>query len=119
MNSNVNTASRAFLTASRATLLACAWVAATALADDGVRTETVKFQDLNTGTPAGVEALYGRIHSAARRVCSESDPLLQAAVSACMRKAVGSAIEKLNLPQLTAYYRVKTGDHAQPITASR
>jgi UrcA family protein len=37
-----------------------------------VRSETVKFQDLNVGTPAGVEALYGRIHSAAVRVCSPS-----------------------------------------------
>jgi UrcA family protein len=119
MNSNVNTASRAFLTVSRATLLACAWIAATALADDGARTETVRFQDLNTDTSAGVQALYGRIHSAAERVCSQSDPLLQAAVSACVRKAVGTAIENLSLPQLTAYYRMKSGDRTQPITANR
>lgn len=52
-------------------------MAATALADDGVRTETVKFQDLNTDTAAGVQALYGRIHSAAQRVCSQSEPLLR------------------------------------------
>jgi UrcA family protein len=119
MNSNVNTATRALLTVSRATLLACAWVAATALADEAVRTETVKFQDLNMDTPAGVQALYGRIHSAAARVCSQSDPLLQAGVSACVRKAVSTAIGKLSLPQLTAYYRLKSGDHTQPIIANR
>jgi UrcA family protein len=34
---------------------------------------TVKFADLNLQTPAGVEALYKRIHSAATQVCDSGD----------------------------------------------
>ena len=81
----------------------------------------MKFQDLNVDTPEGVQALYSRIHAAARRVCSESDPLLKAAVDICTRKAEGDAIAKLDLPQLTAYYhnQDQASAHAQPLVAAR
>ena len=102
-------------------LLTGVWGAASAFADDQVRSERVKFSDLNVDTPEGVQALYGRIHAAAKRVCSESDPVLKAAESACISKADGDAIAKLNLPQLTAYYKIKTkaSDHTQPLVAAR
>jgi UrcA family protein len=118
MNSNVQTANRIALAFPTAMLLACMWIASSAFAEE-FRTETVKFQDLNVDTPAGVQALYGRIHSAARRVCSESDPLLQVGSAACARKAEADAIASLKLPQLTAYYKMKIGDHTPPISASR
>jgi UrcA family protein len=119
MNASVKTTERMCRVLSSAMLLACAWVASSAFAEEPVRTETVKFQDLNVDTPAGVKALYDRIHSAAHRVCSQSDPLLWSAASACARKAESQAVAKVGLPQLTAYYRMKTGDRTQPLSATR
>jgi UrcA family protein len=119
MSSNIKT--RIPLALATAMLLTCGWGASSAFADDEVRSERVKFQDLNVDAPEGVQALYGRIHAAAKRVCAESDPVLQSAEIACARKAEGNAIEKLNLSQLTAYYKIKTktGDHTQPLVAAR
>ena len=61
---------RAFVAHSTAMLLAGVLVVSNAAAAEQFRAETVKYQDLNVATPAGVEALYRRIHFAARRVCS-------------------------------------------------
>ena len=97
--------------------LACVLVAFNAHANDE-RSETVKFSDLNLSSPAGVEALYGRIHAAARRVCDQPAGE-QAAVKGCMTKAENGAIGKVNLPLLTAFYQQKTGRQPQAITASR
>jgi UrcA family protein len=119
MSSNLQIINRPFVAYCTAILLASVLVVPNALADEQLRTETVKFQDLNVGTPAGVEAIYRRIHSAALRVCSQNDPVMQAAVLACARSAEAKAIEKVNQPSLTAYYRMKTGDHREPVTARR
>jgi UrcA family protein len=118
---NLNIKTRIPLALSTAMLLTCVWGGSSAFADEQLRSERVRFHDLNVSTPEGVEALYGRIHAAAKRVCSDSDPVMQPAVSACARKAEGNAIEKLNLSQLTAYYKIKTktGDHTQPLVAAR
>jgi UrcA family protein len=119
MNSTIKTPIPLVL--ATAMLLTCVWGAYSANADEQVRSERVKFQDLNVDTPQGVQALYGRIHTAAKRVCSQTDPVLQAAEGSCAKTAESNAIEKLNLPQLTAYYQVKTktGDHTQPLVAAR
>jgi UrcA family protein len=119
MSSNLQIINRPFVAYCTAILLASVLVVPNALADEQLRTETVKFQDLNVGTAAGVEAIYRRIHSAALRVCSQNDPVMQAAVLACARSAEAKAIEKVNQPSLTAYYRTKTGDHSETITARR
>jgi len=57
-------------------------------------------------TAAGVEALYGRIHAAARRVCEQpaGEP---AAVRGCMTKTESQAIGKVDAPLLTAIYQKK------------
>ncbi|MGA2779917.1 MAG: UrcA family protein [Steroidobacteraceae bacterium] len=119
MNSNVKTAIRIPGALSIAMLLSCVWALSTASADEQVRSEIVKFHDLNVDTPEGAQALYGRIHAAAKRVCSESDPILLQASTACMRKAEVNAIVKLSLPQLTAYYKIKNGDHTPLLLAAR
>jgi UrcA family protein len=118
MNSNVKTDNRTIRAYAIAMWLACALVASNAYADDQVRRETVKFADLNLGTPAGVEALYGRIHAAARRVC-EQPGVGPDATRACMTKAESEAIGTVNVPLLTAFYEKKTGSHPQTITANR
>jgi UrcA family protein len=104
-----------------AMLLTCLWGAPGAFADDEVRSERVKFHDLNVATPEGIQALYGRIHNAAKRVCLEPDPLRQRIELTCAAKAEREAIEKLNLAQLTAYYqwKTKTGNQTQPFVAAR
>ena len=119
MGSRIQTLNRAFLAYSTAALLACVLVASNARAEEQVRSETVKFKDLDVGTPAGVEALYRRIHSAARRVCTSSVayPETFGAV-ACAKDAEARAVAKVNLPSLTAYYRAKTGNRTETIAAN-
>ena len=120
MNSKLQTVNRAFIVHSTAILLACVLVASNALADEQVRSETVKFQDLNVGTPAGAEALYSRIHSAAVRVCSPSGEWLEeVGAAACAKDAEAKAIKKVDVPFLTAFYQMKTGTYRETITAKR
>ena len=119
MNSSVKTINKAFLAYSTAMLLSCVLVGSSAFAADQIRTETVKFQDLNVATPAGAEALYVRIHSAARRVCFEPGEWGQTREYACVKDAEAKAIQKVNLPMLTAYYERKTGRHTEALTATR
>lgn len=119
MNSNVKTDRWVPLVFSAAMLLACVLDVSNASADDQVRTEIVTFQDLNVDTADGVNTLYGRIHAAAERVCFQPNLRLQLLASACARKAEAQAVEKLNLPLLTTYYRVKTGSHTQTLSANR
>jgi UrcA family protein len=118
MSSNVKTPNRVGLAIATAMALA-GMVVSTAHANEQVRTETVKFDDLNVDTASGAQALYTRIHWAAQRVCSETDPIQQLAAKACVRKAEARAIEKLSLPQLTAFYQMKTGAQPQSLIANR
>src|SRR5215469_11754999 len=116
MNSSVKTAKPLPLAFSAAMLLACVWAVSTAFAGEQLRSETVKFADLNVNTVEGVQALYGRIHAAAWRVCAttRSDPFYQVPARGCAKRAEAKAVGTLNLPALTAFYRTKTGDHTQP-----
>ena len=119
MNSSVKTINKALLACPTAMLLACVLVVSSAFADDQVRSETVKFQDLNVGAPAGAEALYFRIHSAAKRVCSRPGDVWEMSLaSTCIKDAEARAIQNVNLPLLTAYYRTKKGDRSQTIAAN-
>ena len=102
MDSNLKTLRRSALAFSAATLLAGALAASSALADDVLRSETVRFADLDAGTLAGVQALYGRIHAAALRVCFGPNPR---GARVCASLSERRAIEQLNLPLLTAYYQ--------------
>jgi|SRR5579862_3871043 len=106
------------LVLSAAMLLASVWVVPGAFAEEPVRSETVKFSDLNVNTQAGVQILFSRIHAAARRVCEQADPVMRFGAGACARKAEARAIQTLSLPQLTAYYREKTGNQS-PLIAQR
>jgi len=120
MNSIMKTDNRTMLAYVTAMWLACVLVASNSYADDQVRSETVKFADLNVNTSAGAEALYGRIHAAARRVCDQpGNWMLAARTNACVTKAESQAIGKLSLPLLTAFYEQKTGKHPQTFTANR
>lgn len=114
MNAKIKTENHAALVCAIAMSLACALVASNAHADDQARSETVKFADLNLDTSAGAEALYGRIHAAARRVCDDMPD-----ISGCVTHAERGAIGKVNAPLLTAYYEKRTGTPPQALTAKR
>jgi UrcA family protein len=92
-----------------AMLVACVFALSSASAsesDGQVRMEDIKFQDLNLTTTAGVDALYQRIRAAAQRVCAVSDQAEHGASSAsakCTKDAEARAIDKINLPALTAF----------------
>jgi UrcA family protein len=118
MSSNVTTLSRVSVAFATAMLLAFA-VVSNAHADEQVRSETVKFGDLDVGSPSGAETLYKRIHAAAVRVCFDGDLVRLTAVHACTKEAEARAIEKGNLQQLTAFYQMKTGGQKQPLIATR
>ena len=53
MNSKIKTPNRIPLALSTAMLLTCVWAGPSAFADEQVRSETVKFHDLNVDTPEG------------------------------------------------------------------
>lgn len=69
-----------------------------------VPTKTVRFQDLNLNTDAGVQVLYKRIHGAANLVCGnyEVHDLVGArAHKACVDRAVAEAVAAVNNQMLT------------------
>jgi UrcA family protein len=73
---------------------------------------TVKFGDLDVSKPQGAAALYGRIHSAAEKVCSPFDGRdlsRKMHLNACVHKAVADAVTEVNEPALLAVYSAKVG----------
>jgi UrcA family protein len=81
-----------------------------AFADDLIQEKAVHFDDLNLDRPAGAEALYRRIRSAAREVCqtpvySKNWSALEE--RACFESAVDRAVKIVGAPQLTRVH----GDH--------
>ena len=92
-----------------ATLTACLMIGATATAHAAAATPSVRvnYHDLNLATEQGTQALYGRIVSAARKVCAPSDirVLVEvAAAHACEAQAVAHAVRAVNNPRLAATY---------------
>ena len=92
-----------------AALTACLMigVTATAHAADATPSVRVNYHDLNLATEQGTQALYGRIVSAARKVCAPSDIRILvevAAAQACEAQAVAHAVRAVNNPQLAATY---------------
>jgi len=116
MSPNLETHYRPFLACSAAIALACVLAASNAFAVDQIRSETVKYADLKVDTPAGAQALYSRIHSAARRVCGYEATSIQgpSVWQNCVRPAVDAAVAKVNNSQLTALH---TGRKPAPATA--
>jgi len=124
MDSIITTHGAAFAARSIALTLTCVLAAANSFAgqpDDQVPAKIVKFQDLNVDSPAGVAALFQRIHSAAKLVCNvDRDRSLAAAQRAktCASEAEARAVALVNLPPLTAYYQKKIGRPAAVLAAN-
>jgi UrcA family protein len=66
---------------------------------------TVTYADLDLNKPAGVDALYARLRSAARAACGDADARdlrAKAQVRECRNEALASAVAGINHAALTA-----------------
>jgi UrcA family protein len=67
-------------------------------------TKTVRYEDVNLNTDAGVQVLYKRIRGAANQVCGDyemRDPAVAQAHKACVDRAVADAVTTVNNQMLT------------------
>jgi UrcA family protein len=95
-----------------AALTACLMIGAAATAHaaalpDATPSVRVNYRSADLATGQGTLALYGRIVSAARKVCAVSDIRNLAEVSlgrACEAQAVARAVRDVNSPRLAALY---------------
>ena len=73
---------------------------------DTVPSVSVKYGDLNIGSPAGAQVLLKRIEAAANIACGGAPDIRQlsqwASYEACRRSAVARAVVAVDLPMLTA-----------------
>ena len=101
--------------------LATAAFAAPMLArSDEPKQVTISTADLNLDHPAGVDALYGRIRSAAREVCRPAEGRalgMQAAWRDCMTQAVDGAVAAAHSDSLASLHLAKTGRSAATVAA--
>jgi UrcA family protein len=93
--------------------------ARSALPTDDVYSVTVKFADLDLNREAGIAKLYVRIRGAARRVCDQQ-AIDQPAANhpACMKRAVSTAIARIDRPMLSEYFAQLGGKSAKTAPAS-
>jgi UrcA family protein len=77
-----------------------------------VRSVIVRYAELDLSKPQGIAVLYGRIQTAAQRVCRADSSAYglydRANYSKCYRAAVERAVSQVNLLTLTALHRAKT-----------
>jgi UrcA family protein len=74
------------------------------------RSITIDYSDLDLTQPQGVNALYSRVVSAARRACSDPQPMELARFAEfrkCVDRAVSEAVGDVNQPALAAVHRAK------------
>jgi UrcA family protein len=86
---------------------AVATAAYAAAPGDAAPSVRVSYHDLNLATDRGTAELYGRIVSAAHKVCQVSDirNLAEvAAASACREQAIARAVRDVGNPRLAAVY---------------
>jgi UrcA family protein len=100
---------RLLLAACLATTLACGLqTAAKADRASDSRSMTVRYDDLNLSSQAGVTKLYARIRRAAKHVCSDSGgsivPQLRYEARRCTAQAIDAAVKKVNNRILTAMH---------------
>jgi UrcA family protein len=91
---------------------------------DQPQTTVVNYADLDVNQTQGAAILYGRIVSAAHRVCSPFEPSdrafqfrMKALYDSCVTKALTDAVTKVNQPALTEYAMNKGGRPAVKLAA--
>ena len=74
---------------------------------DDLPQRVVRFRDLDLTQPAGAEALFSRLRTAAREVCEPVSSVLHLDRQ-CTNEALANAVADVDQPVLTQYYLVKT-----------
>ena len=88
------------------TLYALSWDCIAAARSNDVRTETVRFADLNLARPAGADELYRRIQQAARDVCEPNGSAgYPSGYQKCRSNAIARAVADVGAPLLTEHHR--------------
>jgi UrcA family protein len=85
-------------------------------------TVRVKFGDLDLSRPRDAAVLYGRIRTAAEKVCSPYEASGLAAkmhVNACIREATSKAVTTVDAPALSLIHKVKMGSSVPNRLVSR
>ena len=115
---NAKTSSTIFTTCAAVGMsLLCIFGAASAF----VPRETVKFQDLNIDSPAGVTTLHQRLYVAAQHVCYaewDLDPVKVQRAATCANEAEARAVSQLHIAGITANDQMNTGRHLWTLSAS-
>lgn len=111
MKFNIKTSNTMF---GAAVLCASMIIGGSAFADMSINpapAEIVKFHELNLNSPAGVAALYARIHAAAVRVCTSGSRDLSRSreEKVCVNEAEALAVKDVNVDGVTAYFEIKSG----------
>jgi UrcA family protein len=90
-----------------------------------LRSETVKYADLNTASVQGAAVLYHRLTNAAKTVCRDLEPGralgMMGPYSDCVHKALSNAVADVDRPAVSAYAADRGIVPAQgsPITIAR
>jgi UrcA family protein len=108
--SKLTTFRRSLTVAGAFAALAVTTVSFAAPPSDKLPSVTVRFDDLNLATSAGVDALYHRISSAARSVCrdeSSRDLKFVAAIEHCRADAIARAVREVNSPHLALLHAIR------------
>lgn len=119
MNTLVKSSGSIFDTAATLAILFAVFATGSAIVAESLAAhQTVKFEDSELGTPAGVAAVYGDIQSAALKVCTSELPRTRRAddVDLCTHEATARAVRGVNSGALTAYFRSEP-DHGSTTLA--
>jgi UrcA family protein len=111
MNTNFKSLNTAFDTGAAVAILVGILVTGSAIVGESLAArQTVRFQDSNLNTPAGVATLYSNIQSAALRVCTSGRWHLSRSdqVENCTHEAEARAIKQVNVDALTAYAQMES-----------
>jgi UrcA family protein len=112
MNTFVKSSSSMFDTAAAMAILFSIFATGGAIVSESVAAhQTIKFEDSNLSTPAGVAALYASIQSAAVNVCTAELPRTTRVdqVDRCTHEATARAVRGVNVDALTAYFQSDRG----------
>jgi UrcA family protein len=92
------------------TLCPLSWDCLAVAPSNELRTETVRFADLDLTRAAGAQELYRRIRQAAREVCQAdgSSVWYPSGYLECRSTAIARAVTDIGAPLLTEYHRALT-----------
>jgi len=124
MNTMTNTKGfRRLSAAALCGVIASSFAAVPAVSDSfAPLTVRVKFGDLDLSRPRDAAVLYGRIRTAAEKVCSPYEASGLAAkmhLNSCIREAVSKAVTTVDAPALSLIHKAKMGTSLPTRLASR